>query len=170
MDKKILNIITLVAFVLCGTNAAFALDEDGFEVQSLSVDNSIEQENTSTINMTKKKFPKQEEKQKEPENSYVLTPENVYPQYNPYAYNTNYIQYKKVIGPYYTTGFNRGFGFNYKGYGYNYKGHGYNYGYSTLNNNPIYVTTPPPPPPTIHPTMHKHSPHHHNHHKPHHQR
>ena len=168
MDKKFLNIITLVAFVLCGTNATFAIDEDGFSVQSLNIDNSIVQDNTSSINMTQKKFQKQQDEPKESENSYVLTPENVYPQYNPYTYNTNYIQYKKVIGPYYTTGLNRGFGFNYKGYGYNYKGHGYNYGYSTLNNNPIYVTTPRPHP-TVHPPMHRPSHHHHLHHVPHYQ-
>ena len=165
MDKKIFKIITIVAFVLTGTNASFAVDEDGFHVQSLTVDNTIEQDNTTSINMSSEKLPKHIEVKKEPENTYILTPENVYPQYNPYAYNTNYVQYKKVIGPYYTTGINRGFGFNYKGFGYNYTGHGYNYGYSVHNNHPIYVAPPPPPPPPMHRPGHgghPHRPHHHH--------
>lgn len=169
MDKNFLKIITIVAFVLYGTNASFAtsIDEDGFQIQSLSVDNTIKQDNTTSINMSSKKFPKPIEEKKEMENTYTLTPEDVYPQYNPYAYNTNYVQYKKVIGPYYTTGINRGFGFNYKGFGYNYTGHGYNYGYSIHNNRPIYVTQPPPPRPPVHrPPMNGHGgqpnkPHHH---------
>ena len=60
MDKNIFKILTLVAFVLYGTNASFAttVDEDGFQIQSLSVDNTIEQDNTTSINMSSKKFPK----------------------------------------------------------------------------------------------------------------
>ena len=176
MDKKIIIIITLVAFVLYGANATFAnIDEDGFYVQSLTVDNTLEQENGTSINMSNKKFPKFVEETKQTENLYVLTPENVPQPYNPYAYNTNYVQYKKVIGPFYTTGFPIRQGYNYKGFGYNYTGHGYNYGYSVHNNKPIYVSQPrplpPPPPHNIRPPMHSQQNigghHHPQNHKPH---
>ncbi len=164
MDKKIIIIMTIVAFVLNGANASFAVDEDGFHVQSLSVDNTKKQDNTTSINMSNKKFPKTIEEKKEPENTHILTPENTYPPNIPYGYNTNYIQYRKVIGPYYPTGFNRGFGFNYKGHGFNYKGHGYNYGYSPHNKRPIYVS-PPPQPPSHHPMRPpSYGSHHHGHH------
>ena len=162
MDKKILNIITLVAFVLCGANATFAnINEDGFHVQTLSIDNSNKPDNTTSINMTNSKFPTLKEETKE-ENNYTLTPEYVYPQNNPYAYNNNYVQYRKVIGPYYTNGINNGFGFNYKGFGYNYSGHGYSYTNPIHNKRPIYVT-PPTPLPQMKPHHGANHPHH-NHH------
>ena len=165
MDKKILNMITLVAFILLGINATFAnTDTDGFEVQSLNVDNTLEEKNSTAINMTNKKFPIKEEEEKKEENNIIVPTQNYYQPYPPYGYNTNYVQYKKIIGPYYTTGINRGYGYNYKGFGYNYTGHGYNYGYSVQNNNPIYIT-PPPPPPHMPPPMHR-TPCGHNHHMP----
>lgn len=145
MNKKNIIFLVLVAFILTGVNATFAND-DGFSVQSLNVDNNIEQDNTSSMNFSRKKFPKQDVKSETKEETNILTPEQIYIQQNPYTYNTNYIEYKKVIGPYYSTGINRGFGYNYKGFGYNYKGHGYNYGYSTSNRHPIFVSPPPPPP------------------------
>ena len=167
MDKKFINIITLVAFVFLGTNATFAnTDDDGFYVQSLNVDNAIEEDSTSTIIMKKEKLP--QEKQDDIKN--IVVPQQVYVQPLQYAYPQNYVQYKKIIGPYYSTGFYGGNNFKYKGFGYNYSGHGYNYGYSVTNKRPIFVS-PPPPPPQMRPPMHNHSGggsnHMHNHH-PHH--
>lgn len=141
MNKKFYNILVLVAFILIGANATFA-SNNGFQVQSLSIDNNIKQDNTTSMNLSNEEFPQQTIQQpvQTGEKSYVLTPEQVYVQPSPYTYNPNYIQYR--IGPYYTTGI--GTGFNYKGFGYNYTGFGYNYGYSTSNKHPIYVTPPQP--------------------------
>ena len=168
MDKKFLKIITIVAFVLCVANATFATtDDDGFYVQSLNVDNAIEEDYISTVNMKKEKLPLEEQE----DIKNIIVPQQVYVQPIQYAYPQNYVQYKKVIGPYYSTGFYGGNNFNYKGFGYNYNGHGYNYGYSVTNKRPIFVS-PPPPPPHLRPPMHNHfgggtRPIHHHHH-PHH--
>lgn len=157
MNRKNIIILVLVAFILTGVNATFAND-DGFSVQSLNVDNNIEQDNTSSMNFSSKKFPKKDVKTETKEETNILTPEQIYIQPTPYGYNTNYIEYKKVIRPYYSTGINRGFGYNYKGFGYN-------YGYSTSNKHPIFVSPPPPPmqpphmpPPNNKPNMNGHHP------------
>ena len=151
MDKNFLYIITIVAFVLLGVNATFAnTDDNGFYVQSLNINNDIEEDDTSSINMKTEKFP-QEQK---PEVN-LPQPQQVYVQPIQYTYPQNYVQYRKVIGPYYTTGIYGRNNYNYKGFGYNYKGHGYNYGYSVMNKRPIFVTHPPPPP-NIKPPIHNH--------------
>lgn len=142
MNKKNIIFLVLVAFILTGTNATFA-SNNGFQVQSLTIDNNIKQDNTTSMNLISEDFPQQPVQQPVQESNYTLTPAQVYVQPNTYTYNPNYIQYK--IGPYYTTGI--GTGFNYKGFGYNYKGFGYDYGYSTSNKHPIYVTPPQPIPP-----------------------
>ena len=152
MDKNFLYIITVVAFVLLGANATFAsTDDDGFQIQSLNVDNTIEDNNSSIINMKTEKFPQEQKTE-----ANMHQPPQVYVQPIQYVYPQNYVQYRKVIGPYYSTGFYGGNNFNYKGFGYNYNGHGYNYGYSVTNKRPIFVSPPPPPPQNIRPPMHNH--------------
>lgn len=161
MNKKNIIFLVLVAFILTGVNAAFA-NNNGFQVQSLTVDNNIKQDNSTSMNFSNEEFPQEEIQQpvQTQNNNYVLTPNQVYVQPNPYAYNPNYIEYR--FGPYYRSGI--GTGFNYKGFGYNYTGFGYNYGYSTSNKHPIYVTPPqpipPPKPPEPRPPIKPDYPHH----------